>query len=176
MFCPTCGKDNPHEQRFCAGCGTNLETVSMALSGREEDFFVRFDNGMDNFIARYADRVFKNAAAGSAENKVSRSWRLLGQAVVTTFVDILLFTLMWNFLPLRFLLLLISTPFRLLTERSHQRQIEAMSSAEGYQPPNLSESPAQLWLSESTPTVTESTTLDLRVAQRRVSSTRDLHE
>ncbi|MBL8125846.1 MAG: zinc ribbon domain-containing protein, partial [Blastocatellia bacterium] len=33
MFCPTCGKDNPHEQRFCARCGTNLETVSMALSG-----------------------------------------------------------------------------------------------------------------------------------------------
>ena len=61
MFCPTCGKDNSQELKFCASCGTNLEAVSQALTGVEEDFFSKMDSGMDYFIARYAEHVFKDA-------------------------------------------------------------------------------------------------------------------
>src|SRR5690242_13132626 len=124
MFCPTCGKDNLREQRFCAGCGTNLEVVSSALSGREEDFFTRTDTAMDQFITRDTEHVFKNSRLDATDQKVATSWKLLGKAVLTTFVDVILFSLMWNFLPLRFLMLLISTPFRLLSERSKQQSVD----------------------------------------------------
>ena len=161
MFCPTCGKDNPLEQRFCASCGTNLEAVSMALSGREEDFFTKIDSGMDHFIARYTEHVFKNAPAGVAERKVAKSWQLLGQAVLTSLVDLLLFSMMWNFLPLRFLILLISTPFRLLSERSKHENQEERPPVGDYKSPDLLEPASRLWLNESVPSVTESTTLNL---------------
>ena len=118
MFCPTCGKDNALELKFCASCGTNLEAVSQALSGREEDFFTKMDTGIDQLVARYSEHVFRNAPQAATERKVSRSWQLLGQAVVTSFLDILLFFLMWNVLPLRFVILLVSTPFRLLAQRN----------------------------------------------------------
>ena len=114
MFCPNCGKDNSLELKYCASCGTNLAAVSQALTGREEDFFTKMDTGIDYFVARYTEHVFRDAPQGVSEHKVAKSWRLLGQAVVTTFVDLLLFTLMWNILPLRFLILCVSTPFRLL--------------------------------------------------------------
>lgn len=166
MFCPKCGKDNTADQRFCAGCGTNLEAISVALTGREEDFFTKFDVGMDQFIARYADHVFTNAGAGIADHKVARSWRILGQGVVTTFVDILLFTLMWNVLPLRFLLLLISTPFRLLSERSRQQSTEVKQQIEDYRPPELAEPASQLWLGDAAASVTDRTTELLETPSR----------
>ena len=173
MFCPTCGKDNQLEQRFCATCGTNLEAVTMALSGAEENFFTKFDTGMDQFIARYTDHVFKNSGSAASDHRVAKSWRLLGEAVVTTFVDILLFTLMWNLLPLRFLLLLISTPFRLLSERSKQQRREELPPAKDYMPPELPESTPQLWLSESVTSVTESTTLNLSPTKKKTTPTTD---
>lgn len=37
MYCPTCGSENPFEGRFCRRCGTSLEAVSLALSGKTED-------------------------------------------------------------------------------------------------------------------------------------------
>jgi hypothetical protein len=160
MFCPTCGKDNSLELKFCASCGTNLETVSQALTGREDDFFTKFDAGIDQFIARYTEHVFRNPVSAPSDQKVARSWRLLGEAVLTSLVDILLFTLMWNVLPLRFLILLISTPFRLLSERSKDNQLPE-PSLEGYKVPELSEPGPQLWLSESVPSVTEHTTVNL---------------
>ena len=67
MFCPTCGKDNSQELKFCASCGTNLEAVSQALTGVEEDFFSKMDSGMDYFIARYAEHVFKDAYSTANE-------------------------------------------------------------------------------------------------------------
>ena len=33
MFCPKCGMQNPETGKFCRGCGTDLGTVSDALSG-----------------------------------------------------------------------------------------------------------------------------------------------
>lgn len=34
MYCPRCAAQNPDETKFCRACGTNLETVAQALSGR----------------------------------------------------------------------------------------------------------------------------------------------
>lgn len=34
MFCPRCAAQNLDDAKFCRGCGTNLETVALALSGR----------------------------------------------------------------------------------------------------------------------------------------------
>ena len=160
MFCPNCGKDNSSELKFCASCGTNLEAVSQALSGSEEDFFTRMDNGIDFFIARYSEHVFKNAPHEISERKVAKSWKLLGQACITTLVDILLFTLMWNLLPLRFLILCISTPFRLMIERGNT-QAERPGLAENYKPPALAPPRTGLWLTDAVPSVTENTTKHL---------------
>jgi hypothetical protein len=160
MFCPSCGKDNSDELKFCATCGTNLEAVAQALTGREEDFFTKMDTGIDYFVARYAEHVFRNAPQGVSEHKVSKSWQLLGQAIVTTFVDILLFTLMWNILPLRFLILCVSTPFRLMTERDSARQLPPAPD-QTYKAPELSAARVGLWLGETAPSVTENTTTHL---------------
>lgn len=32
MFCPSCGKDNNDDRRFCNSCGTNLEIVKQCLA------------------------------------------------------------------------------------------------------------------------------------------------
>ncbi len=116
MFCPVCGRDNSIGRKFCAACGTNLEAGSQALSGSEDDFFTKLDTGLDNFLARYAEHVFSHAPSHALEQRVGKSWKVLGQSVVTSFVDILLFMLMWNVIPLRFIILLLSTPIRLLSE------------------------------------------------------------
>ncbi|MFY9556411.1 MAG: zinc ribbon domain-containing protein [Blastocatellia bacterium] len=34
MYCPNCGSNNQSEIKFCTRCGTNLDVVSEALSGR----------------------------------------------------------------------------------------------------------------------------------------------
>jgi hypothetical protein len=159
MFCPTCGKDNSHELKFCASCGTNLEVVSQALTGREDDFFTKMDSGIDQLIARYSEHVFRNAPLAASERKVGKSWQLLGQAVLTTIVDLILFTLMWNLLPLRFCLLVISTPFRLLSERNETSSPQP--AVEAYKPPELPQPAAQLWLDDPVPSVTENTTKHL---------------
>lgn len=160
MFCPNCGKDNSLEQKYCAACGTNLQAVAHALTGREEDFFTKMDTGIDYFVARYTEHVFRTAPKDVASHKVAKSWKLLGQAVVTTFVDMLLFTLMWNILPLRFLILCVSTPFRLLTERSSQAA-DRPELNEEYRPPALAPVNAGLWLADTRPSVTENTTKHL---------------
>ena len=164
MFCPNCGKDNPNGIKFCASCGTNLEAVSMALSGVEEDFFTKTDQVMDQFIARYNEHVFRHAPAQASERKVANSWRLLGQAVLTSLVDMLLFMLMWNVLPLRFLILVISTPFRLLSERNTSLEPPPI---DGYKPPELAEGDPSLWENHSAPSVTEGTTLNLDRAEKK---------
>jgi len=161
MFCPTCGKDNSHELKFCASCGTNLEVVSQALTGREDDFFTKMDSGIDQLIARYSEHVFRSAPLAASERRVSKSWQLLGQAMLTSIVDLILFTLMWNLLPLRFCLLVISTPFRLLSERNESPERPSNSAVEAYRPPELGQPAAQLWLGDSVTSVTENTTKNL---------------
>jgi hypothetical protein len=157
MFCPTCGKDNSLDLRYCASCGTNLETVSQALAGGEGDFFTKMDSGMDYFISRYSEHVFRNSPQSATERKVVNSWKILGQAVLTSLVDMILFVLMWNLLPLRALILVISTPFRLLNERAEKEKMKPVGT---YMPYELADRHSGLWLGEP-PAVTEGTTRHL---------------
>src|SRR5688572_12164847 len=163
MFCPTCGRDNSLERKYCVSCGTNLEAVSQALSGSQDDFFTKIDSGLDHFLARYAEHVFKHAPANAAEQRVAKSWQVLGQSVLTSIVDLLLFALMWNVIPLRFLLLLISTPVRVITQRGRpsQRTMAAAASV-----PELPDAEPQQWIAGSIGSVTEHTTAILREHQR----------
>jgi Double zinc ribbon len=149
MFCPNCGRDNSRELKFCVACGTNLEAVSQALSGTSGDFFTRTDMALDHLIARYSEHVFKDAPANALNRSTANSWKLLGQATVTSLADVVLFFIIWNVLPLKFLILLFSTPIRLLLEKSRNQKGGAAA---------LPEARPQNWLSEPVPSVSEHTT------------------
>lgn len=156
MFCPGCGRENK-TTKFCASCGINLEAVSQALTRREDDFFTKLDNGFDQFIARYSERVFKDASSNALDKGVGKSWRILGKGVATSFIDLFLFILVWNILPLRFLICLISTPFRLLSDRSKEQR-STTAELEAKKVADLPEPLSQQWLSKAPVSVTEHTT------------------
>jgi hypothetical protein len=99
-----------------------LEVVSQALSGSTDGFLNKLDTSLDQFVARYAEHVFKDAPVNVLDRRISRSWKILGQGFVTSLVDLLLFNLMCVILPFRLLLLLVMTPIGLVTERSRLRQ------------------------------------------------------
>ncbi|HWP41789.1 MAG TPA: zinc ribbon domain-containing protein, partial [Blastocatellia bacterium] len=105
MFCPSCGKDNLPDCKYCASCGINLEPVSRALYTSSVGFFTRFDTALNQLVARYSERVFKNAPTTALSRKLSDSWKTLGQGLVTLPVDFVLFWIM----------LFVVLPFRLLT-------------------------------------------------------------
>ncbi len=157
MFCPSCGRENTEEKKFCVTCGTNLEAISQALSGSPDDFFTKADTALDQLIARYAEHVFKDAPSNANTRRVGNSWKILGQGVVTSLTDMVLFSLMWNMLPLRFLILLISTPFRLLLQRGQKkkRSTADLESRKGFA---LSDPPPQRWLPGEAPSISEHTT------------------
>jgi hypothetical protein len=159
MFCPSCGRDASADTKFCATCGTNLEVVSRALTGTRDDFFTKIDAGLDHLTARYAEHVFKDAGARLDERRVVDSWRVLGQGAITSFVDLILFSLMWNVLPFRFMLLLISTPFRLLSRKSNKGQPPRLIEDTGpvFQPTDR----PRRWLEGDVPAVSENTTQHL---------------
>lgn len=163
MFCPTCGRDNILERKYCASCGTNLVAVSQALCGSEDDFFTKLDAGLDSFLGKYAEHVFKNAPSHAAEQKIGKSWLVLGQSALTSIVDLLLFTLMWSVIPLRFLLLVISTPVRLLTQRGRPQKRSIKDALSEYE---LAEGEPQQWLSRPMGSVTDHTTAILADSQR----------
>lgn len=154
MFCPNCGRDNPVGRKFCVACGTNLEAVSQALTRSQTDIFTRTDLALDQFIGRYAEHLFKDAGEESANPSLSRSWKILGQGVLTTLWDFLLASLMWNVIPLRFMILLITSPFRLMKERSEKGreypppqsppQLEGAREAPPQLPPSISENTTEL--------------------------------
>jgi hypothetical protein len=169
MFCPNCGRDNSQEKKFCASCGTNLEAVSQALNGNRDDFFTKTDSALDQLIARYSEHIFKDASSKLNDRAVANSWKLLGQGVVTTFVDMILFSLMWNILPLRFLILVISTPFRLLSRR-RGGQAAATAGLDDHKRPSVAGPPSNKWLPGAIPSVSEHTTQHLeeyRQAERK---------
>lgn len=157
MFCPTCGRDNLNEQKYCASCGTNLEAVSQVLFGNETDLFTRIDTGFDQFTARYAEHIFKDAPSSAADRTVSNSWKLLGKGIMTSFMDLFLALFLSNFFMLRFQILLISTPFRLLSERS-RRQKELKAGIHTDAPLSLPEAAANQGLPGAPPSVSEHTT------------------
>jgi hypothetical protein len=158
MFCPICGRENPSERKFCSSCGTNLEAVSHALSGSSENFFSTFDAAMDRFLARYSERVFKDAPSGAGEAGVGRSWRILGQGFVTSLVDMILVSIMWNILPLRFLMLVIMTPFSLLSRRSNRQKIAPADTGQVKPIAGFNDGAPARWLPGAFPSVTENTT------------------
>jgi hypothetical protein len=161
MFCPTCGKDNAKGLKYCASCGTNLMAVSQALSGdAASDFFTKTDSALDQLIARYSERVFKNAPTDALDRSISKSWRNLGQGVLTSLIDMMLFILMWNVFPIKFFLLLIRTPIHLLTKRAAQKGDTAELSEK--RALDLTGQAEQRWLPPgSVISVTEHTTVKL---------------
>ncbi len=165
MFCPTCGKENALSRKFCVACGTNLEAVSQALSGSAMDFFTKTDAALDLLVAKYAEHVFKDAPANLTNTSVGKSWKLLGQGVLTSLMDVILFGLMWNIFPLRFLILLISSPIRLLYQRSGHQKIAKTEIEEhaALKPPAATNE----MLLKSPPSVSERTTERLRDYQRQ---------
>ena len=164
MFCPTCGRDNAIGRKFCATCGTNLDLVSQALSGSDDDFFTKIDSGLDHFLARYAEHVFKNAPANAGEQRISKSWQVLGQSALTSIVYLLLFKLMLNIIQLRFLLLVISTPVRLVAQRGKPRK---QSLAGAGKANDLPEAESPRWLAGQMDSVTEHTTAILANSERK---------
>ena len=157
MFCPTCGRDSLNERKFCASCGTNLEAVSQVLSGTRTNFLTRIDAGLDLFLARYAEHVFKDAPSIATERSVKNSWKVLGEGVVTSFVDLFLSLIIWNVFTVRFQILLISTPFRLFLERS-SRLKNSKAGIDTDAPLSLPEPVQNQWIPGSVPSVSEHTT------------------
>src|SRR4030095_4030670 len=157
MFCPKCGRDNLTERKFCGSCGTNLEAGPRCLWGSGADFFTRIDTSLDQFLARYAEHVFKDAPANASDRSVSNSWKLLGRGVLTSVVDLFLSLMIWNVFVVRFYMLVFSTPFRLLSERS-SRMKSLKDVADKVTPRGLHEPLHGQWLPDSVPSVSEHTT------------------
>ena len=160
MFCPTCGRENSVALKFCASCGINLEAISRALTVAEEGLFTKVETALDQFIARYAEHLFKDAPSRAAERQVSKSWQVLGQGVLTGLFDLLLFSIMTIVLPARFLILLVYTPIKLLSDRGKQAKSETAEFADRRARDLAAPLPPR-WLPDSVASVTEHTTLRL---------------
>ncbi len=96
---------------------------------------------------------------------MSNSWTLWVQAFLALPANFILFWLMFfGFLPLRLLTLLLSTPFRWLSERSDQQgapQIPAIVAKEETKRPQLQAPPPGQWALDSGPSAVEHTTMNL---------------
>src|SRR5262245_33731959 len=116
MFCPTCGREDSQGRRFCPTCGANLERVTRALSPGGGSLLVRVDQAFDRLVARYAGLFFGGARDKAFDWRVSHSWMLLAQAVLALPANFILFWIMlFGILPLSFVILLLVSPFRLLS-------------------------------------------------------------
>lgn len=160
MFCPTCGRSTADELKFCPSCGTNLEAVTKALRGSSESIFLRLNRSCDKFIARYAAHFFEDAPAKALDQQVNNSWKIFRQGIITSLINLSLLLVMIIALPLRFLGLLVYTPFGLLSERSKRlkivsagRQDKMESKPQGALPEG--------WMNHSVPSVAEHTTVHL---------------
>jgi hypothetical protein len=161
MFCPGCGRDDSHKRKFCPSCGTNLEAISHALSDEAGGACARVDKSLDKFIARYSEHVFKDAPAKALAQTVGRSWKILGQGILTALFDLALFSIMTMLLPVRFIILLIRTPVRLLSERSKNRK-SVMTELEDEDVTYLPGPQSQSWLRNPIASVTDHTTVSLK--------------
>jgi hypothetical protein len=130
MFCPTCGREESQERKFCTACGTNLERVTQALSPRAEGVLTRADKGFDKWMARYAGMFFSSAANKAVDWRTGNSWQILGQSFLALLANFLLFWVMlFAAIPIRFIVLVFSAPFRLLSERNDQSAHETAELA-----------------------------------------------
>ena len=164
MFCPKCGRDDSPRLKFCPTCGTNLDVVTIALTTGEDSIFTRVNKHLDRSVARYADHFFESATTTAREGQVGSSWRLVGQGVLTFFIDLALLPVMFFFLPIRLLMLLLYTPLGLLQERSERKRssvpIDAASKSSNRGLPE-----AGSWRVGSVGSVTENTTVHLELAE-----------
>jgi hypothetical protein len=156
--------------------------VSRALYTNSVGLYTKFDTALNQLIARYSERVFKNAPTTALSQKLSDSWKVLGEGILTAPVDFALFWLMlFVFFPLRLLTLLISTPFRLLTSlpsAPFRRQMEestrpqALAAIEGVHPADHKREPEiSEWKIDSAISVVEHTTEHLSDYHRPMRST-----
>src|SRR5215210_920257 len=161
MFCPTCGREDAQERKFCPSCGTNLERITKALSPGADGWLVRADQAFDGLIARYAGLFFSEATAKALDRRVTHSWEIWGQSLLSLLANFILFWIMlFAALPLRLITLLLSTPFRLLTERSTQTGKAPVAQIERRKPEALPPQPEQ-WVKDRIPSVVEPTTMNL---------------
>lgn len=130
MFCPTCGREESQERKFCTACGTNLERVTKALSPSADGILTRADKVFDKWMARYAEMFFSSAANKAADWRTGNSWQILGQSFLALLANFLLFWVMlFAAIPIRFIVLLFSTAFRLLSERNNKSSLETAEIA-----------------------------------------------
>jgi len=161
MFCPTCGREDSQGRKFCPACGANLERVTKALSSGGDGILVRADQAFDRLIARYAGLFFSGARDRSLDRRVSNSWLIWVQAFLTLPANFILFGIMFfAILPLRLLSLLISTPFRLLTERINQQNAAIIAKVEDRRA-QLQSPPPRPWSLDTGPSAVEHTTMNL---------------
>ncbi len=151
MFCPTCGREDAQERKFCSSCGTNLDRVTKALTPGKDNFLVQADEVFDRVLGRYAGMFFKDAPEKAQDRSVSNSWQVFGLSSLSLLANFILIPVCFLALKLRFFTLLFSTPFRLLSERSDQ---QAKASA-------LRANNQDQWLMNPVPGVTEHTTINL---------------
>jgi hypothetical protein len=151
MFCPTCGREESHERKFCIACGTNLERVTKALSPSGDGLLTRMDKAYDRWMARYAGMFFSSAASKAADWRTSHSWQVLGQSFLALLANFLLFWVMlFAALPARFIILLFSAAFRLLSERNNKAN------------PTTADLPTPQWSADTVmPSVTEHATMKM---------------
>ncbi len=134
MFCPTCGREDSQGRRFCPTCGANLERVTRALSPGGDSLLARADKAFDRLVARYAGLFFGGARDRALDWRVSHSWTLWAQAFLALPANFILFWIvLFGILPLRLFTLLLSSPFRLLSERSAQQDAAPLQDhVDGY--------------------------------------------
>jgi hypothetical protein len=171
MFCPTCGLNNLSERKFCTSCGTNLVVVTQALSENTDGALARMDTALDKLIARYAEHAFENSSKTASEWQVSSSWKILGQGFLTLIIDYLMLALMGIVLPIRFLTLLIITPYRLICERLEPRRMKT-SELVGKGEPGLPEPAQGRWIESPAASITEHTTARLPKHRHRIEPPR----
>ncbi len=161
MFCPTCGREASPERKFCPTCGTNLERVTKALSPVADGLLPRADQAFDRLVARYASLFFSDAGDKALDWRVSHSWRIWGQALLTSPANfILLWIMTFVILPLRLFTLLLYSPFRLLWERSNRQNAAPVAKVENRRA-QLQAPPQGQWLMDSVSSAVEHTTMNL---------------
>jgi hypothetical protein len=161
MFCPTCGREDSQRGKFCPACGVNLEKVVKALSQHPDGMLVRADQAFDRLVARYAGLLFGGARDKALDRRVSHSWLIWLQALVSLpAILILSWITFFGLLPIRLFTLLLSTPFRLLSERSNQPVNAREAKVEVRRAP-IEVPPQKQWAIDSGPSVVEHTTMTL---------------
>jgi len=77
MYCPRCAAQNLEGVKFCRACGTNIETVALALAGQLDPARIRRDNAQESGAAKTG---LEKRSAGL--KKIVRAMGLLGSSAL----------------------------------------------------------------------------------------------